>query len=89
MQIQNFLSQWEALASDAIIVQTVKGEIIDFIAGPPSSLVYPSNTIAKEHVTQIDKEISNLLNIKVIVALSRTWRIYFTNLLFRDQSDAR
>ena len=49
MQIQNFLSQWEALASDAIILQTVKGEIIDFIAGPPSSLVYPSNTIAKEH----------------------------------------
>jgi hypothetical protein len=46
----------------------VKGEIIDFIADPPSSPVYPSNTIAKEHVTQIDKESSNLLNTKVIVA---------------------
>ena len=69
-KIQNFLSQWETLTSDPTILQTVKGEIIDFINAPPSSSVYPNNSISKDHVTKIDQEISSLMKKKIIVVSS-------------------
>ena len=69
-QIQNFLSQLETLTSDPTILQTAKGEIIDFISDQPSNSVCPANSISKDHITKIDQEISTLLKKKVIVASS-------------------
>ena len=68
--MQNFLSQWETLTSDPTILQTVKGEIIDFISDPPSNSVCPTNSTSKDRITKIDQEISSLLKKKVIVASS-------------------
>ena len=60
-QIKFCLSRWEALTSDQTILQTVRGEITDFIGDPPSYSLCRQNSISKEHETMIDKEISKLV----------------------------
>jgi hypothetical protein len=71
-QIQTFLPQWEALTSDPAILQTVRGEIIEFLTDPPKNSGYPINSISnsKDHREKIDLEITSHLNKKVIVASS-------------------
>ena len=69
-QIRSCLTQWEALTSDQSILQTVKGELIDFIGDPPNCSVCPQNSISKEHETMIDEEISKLAAKSVIVKTS-------------------
>jgi hypothetical protein len=69
-QIQTFLLQWETLTSDPAILQTVRGEIIEFLTDPPKNSGYPINSISKDHKEKIDLEMTSLLNKKVIVASS-------------------
>ncbi|CAB4018917.1 Hypothetical predicted protein, partial [Paramuricea clavata] len=63
-------NQWEALTSDKSILQTVKGEVIEFIGDPPTCSIYPTNSISKDHEIKIDEEISKLLAKNVIVKTS-------------------
>ena len=58
------------MTSDQTILQTVKGELIDFIGDPPSCSVCSQNSISKEHETMIDEEISKLVAKSVIVKTS-------------------
>ena len=67
-QIRHFLPQWEA--SDQTILQTIKGEAIEFIGHPLSFSHCPQNSISKEHETMIDDEISKLVEKRVIVKTS-------------------
>jgi hypothetical protein len=69
-QIQTFLPQWETLTSDPAILQTVRGEIIEFLTDRPKNSGYPINCISKDHKEKIDLEITSLLNKNVIVASS-------------------
>ncbi|CAB3979216.1 Hypothetical predicted protein [Paramuricea clavata] len=63
-------NQWEGLTSDKSILQTVKGEVIEFIGDPPTCSIYPTNSISKDHEIKIDEEISKLLAKNVIVKTS-------------------
>ena len=69
-QIKYFISQWEGLPSDKSILQTVKGEVIEFIGDPPTCSIYPTNSISKDHEIKIDEQISKLLAKNVIVKTS-------------------
>ena len=69
-QIKYFISQWEGLTSDKSILQTFKGEVIEFIGDPPTCSIYPTNSISKDHEIKIDEEISKLLAKNVIVKTS-------------------
>ncbi|CAB4032023.1 Pol poly, partial [Paramuricea clavata] len=64
-------SQWEGLTSDRSILQTVKGEVIEFIGDPPTCSNYPTNSISKDHEIKMDEEISKLLAKNVIVKTFR------------------
>ena len=66
-QIANYFTQWEVLTSDQTILQTVVGDTIEFIEEPPETSVIPKNSIAKEHAEQVNTELNNLLDKKVIV----------------------
>ena len=69
-QIKYFISQWEGLTSDKSILQTVKGEVIEFNGDPQTCSIYPTNSISKDHEIKIDDEISKLLAKHVIVKTS-------------------
>ena len=77
------------MTSDPTILQTVKGEIIDFISDPPSNSVCPTNSISKDHITKIDQEISSLLKKKVIVASSHKPGEYISPIFSLPKKDSK
>ena len=66
-QISHCFAKWQSITSDSTILQIVKGEIITFINEPPSQYVMPTNSIAKEHNSKMEEEITNLIKRQVIV----------------------
>ena len=48
-------------------MQTVVGDTIEFLEKPPEASVIPKNSIAKEHEEQVNTELINLLDKRVIV----------------------
>ena len=48
-------------------MQTVVGDTIEFLEKPPEVSVIPKNSIAKEHEEQVNTELINLLDKRVIV----------------------
>lgn len=65
-QISKCLTKWESITSDSTILQTVKGEKIEFSGPPPTQYTCSSNSIAKEHASEIDNEINSLIKKQVI-----------------------
>jgi hypothetical protein len=65
-QISQYFTKWESITSDPTILQTVKGEKIEFLGQPPMQYVCPSNSIAKEHAAEIDNEVNSLIKKQVI-----------------------
>ena len=59
--ISNCLPHWEAPRSDQSILQTVKGDKIEFTEHPYENSCIPKNSISKEHVELIKSELSILL----------------------------
>ena len=51
-------------------METIQGETIQFIEPPLTCRKYPSNSIAKEHINQVELEISTLLSRGIIVQCS-------------------
>ena len=65
-QMSQCLTKWESITSDPTILQTVKGEKIEFLGQPPMQYVCPSNSIAKVHAAEIDNEVNSLIIKQVI-----------------------
>jgi hypothetical protein len=66
-QISKCLKKWESITYDTTIIQTVKGEKIEFLGEPPTQCGVPCNSIAKEHANEIDKEDNSLIRKKVFM----------------------
>ena len=58
---------WERLTSDASIFQIISGDCIEFLSDPPSQVSHPPNSVPRNHVSLVDKEIKSLLDKGVIV----------------------
>lgn len=65
-QLSNFLPEWRSLTSDPQILNTVTGEIIDFVSVPVQSS-YPPNSICKDHIDLAEREIASLADKGVIL----------------------
>ena len=67
-QLSSFHHKWERLTSDASILQIISGDRIEFLSDPPSQVSYPPNSIPRNHMSLVDKEIKSLLGKGVIVS---------------------
>ena len=65
--MSSFCHKWERLTSDASILQIISGDWIEFLSDPPSHLSHPPNSVPRNHVSLVDKEIKSLLDKGVIV----------------------
>ena len=63
----SFCHKWERLTSDASILQIISGDCIEFLSGPPSHVSHPPNSVPRNHVSLVDKEIKSLLDKGAIV----------------------
>ena len=70
-QLSSFCHIWEKLTSDASILQIISGECIEFLSDPPSQVSHPPNSVPRNHVSLVDKEIKRLLDKGVIVPCDR------------------
>ena len=66
-QLSSFCHIWERLTSDASILQIISGDCIEFLSDPPSQVSHPPNSVPRDHVSLVDKEIKSLLDKGVIV----------------------
>ena len=66
-QLSPFCHKWERLTSDASILQIISGDCIEFLSDPPSQVSHPPNSIPRNHITLVDREIKCLLDKGVIV----------------------
>ena len=66
--MSSFCHKWERLTSDASILQIISGDCIEFISDPPSQVSHPPNSIPRNHMSLVDKEIASLLDKGVIVS---------------------
>ena len=65
--MSSFFHIWEKLTSDASILQIIPGDCIEFLSDPPSQVSQPPNSVPRDHVSLVDKEIKRLLDKGVIV----------------------
>ena len=65
--MSSFCHIWERLTSDASILQIISGECIEFLSDPPLQVSHPPNSVPRNHVSLVDKEIERLLDKGVIV----------------------
>ena len=63
-----FCHKWETLTSDASILQIISGDCIEFLSDPPSQVSPPPNSLPRNHMSLVDKEIKSLLDKGVIVS---------------------
>ena len=66
------LDFWRQLTSDRTILQTVSGEIVEFISDPPAQTSHPPNSVAKGHTDLLAKEIESLVSKNVLRACNHT-----------------
>ena len=57
----------ERLTSDASILQIISGDCIGFLSDPPSQVSHPPNSIPRNHMSLVEKEIESLLDKGVII----------------------
>ena len=50
----------ERLTSDASILQIISGDCIGFLSDPPSQVSHPPNSIPRNHMSLVGKEIKSL-----------------------------
>ena len=59
-QLSSFCHKWERLTSDASILQIISGNRIEFHSDPPSQVSHPPNSIPRDQMSLVDKEIKSL-----------------------------
>ena len=71
-QVSQCLDFWRQLTSDRTILQTVSGELMDFISDPPTQTSHPPNSVAKGHTEMLAKEIESLVSKNVLRVCNHT-----------------
>ena len=71
-QVSHCLDFWRQLTSDRTILQTVSGEIMEFIGDPPTQTSHPPNSVCKGHTNLLAKEIKSLVSKNVLRACNHT-----------------
>lgn len=66
-QLSLFLDQWKKLTSDSSILDIISGDDLEFISDPPLQSSYPPNSICREHIPLVEKEVSDLKEKNIIV----------------------
>ena len=69
-QVSEHLAAWEELTSDPEILQIVQGDIINFSSDPPERQVVRKCNVSQETETSMDKEITNMLQTRIIALTS-------------------
>ena len=67
-QLSYFCHKLERLTCDASILQIISGDCIECLSDPPSHVSHPPNSIPRNHMSLVDKEIKSLLDKGVIVS---------------------
>ena len=67
-KINSFCHKWERLTSDASILQIISGDCIELFSDPPSQVSHPPNSIPRNRMSLVDKEIESLLDKGVIIS---------------------
>ena len=67
-QLSSFCHKWERLTSDASILQIISGDRIETLSDPHSQVSHPPNSIPRDHMSLVDKEIKSLQDKGVVVS---------------------
>ena len=86
-QISTCLEAWKSLTSDPIILQIVKGEVIEFRDGPLINHGAFSPVFSSEEISVIDGEIQTLLDKQVITICGREEVEYFSPIFATSKAD--
>ena len=68
VQLSSFCHKWERLTSDASILQIISGDRIETLSDPPSQVSHPPNSIPRDHMSLVDKEIKSLQDKGVVAS---------------------
>ena len=80
-QLSVYMQDWKAITSDSTVLNTISGDLIDFVMSPPTLNFCPPNSICKKDAQVVDQEISSLIKKGVIVECQHEKRIvYIPNL---------
>ena len=86
-QVSKHIAAWKNLTSDKNILQTVRGEVIDFSKAPPSQHFAANATLTTEEKSFVNSEIKKLLNKKVIVETIHERKEFVSPVFLTKKSD--